>query len=296
MKKNNKWFALIISMILIIFISLLAISILDHIIPFSKNTKNIENSIWAYYQANSWIENALLAIKWQEPWFEQATILSNLAISNNFSIMWTWTRIPTINKWNSEFDQNWNKIRLGEPIQLEIWKNMIDPNNTDFYFRVPNLDNDNTSTETLSWWNIPIINWQLTSQDNILNATWSYIRASDICNSKDLCSEIDFSEKQWIDLNEDFGINQKFINYYLNNCNDITKKCSLKLSIVNELKTIHDVNIPYIEWYIDFGLKNVPLRYAVIKSQWKSYGFKKDLKARVPQQSVSEAFDFTIFQ
>ena len=61
------------------------------------------------------------------------------------------------------------------------------------------------------------------------------------------------------------------------------------------------VQVPYLEWKIDFdndnsGINNVPLRYVIIDAAWKSYWFRKDLKIRIPQQSVIEAFDFTVFQ
>jgi hypothetical protein len=38
------------------------------------------------------------------------------------------------------------------------------------------------------------------------------------------------------------------------------------------------------------------LRHAVIETQWKTFGFRKDLDISVPQQTISEAFDFTVFQ
>jgi hypothetical protein len=36
---------------------------------------------------------------------------------------------------------------------------------------------------------------------------------------------------------------------------------------VNTLETIDGISVPYIEWYIDFGSKNIPLRHAVIETQ-----------------------------
>jgi hypothetical protein len=39
--------------------SLLALFILEYIVPFSKNTKSIEQSVVAYYLADSGIEDAL---------------------------------------------------------------------------------------------------------------------------------------------------------------------------------------------------------------------------------------------
>jgi hypothetical protein len=86
------------------------------------------------------------------------------------------------------------------------------------------------------------------------------------------------------------------VNFYSDNCNDGNESCTLKLSIIDTLETTASVQIPYLEWYIDFYTKNVPLRYAMVQSSGKAYGFKKDLEIRVSQQTVSEAFDFTVFQ
>jgi hypothetical protein len=76
----------------------------------------------------------------------------------------------------------------------------------------------------------------------------------------------------------------------------VSENCILKLSVVNKLETIAGTSVPYIEWYIDFGSKKVPLRNARIETQGKTYGFRKDLEVSVPQQTISEAFDFTVFQ
>jgi hypothetical protein len=65
-----------------------------------------------------------------------------------------------------------------------------------FYFKVPNLDNDIISSEVLNGGDLPIINWSLVTPTNSLGALGSYINASDICDSKNTCSGIDFSFKQ----------------------------------------------------------------------------------------------------
>ena len=77
MKKNKEWFGIIIAILIVILISLLAISILDYIVPFSRNTKGIEHSVWAYYQANSGIEEALFHMSEEsyEVWDEFSTSL-----------------------------------------------------------------------------------------------------------------------------------------------------------------------------------------------------------------------------
>ena len=300
MKKNKEWFGIIIAILIVILISLLAISILDYIVPFSRNTKGIEHSVWAYYQANSGIEEALFHMSEEsyEVWDEFSTSLV-WTVSSNFSIVATGSRLPPIGNGNSEFDTDWNKIRVWEPIQLELGKwmlDIVDWSNISFYFRVPDLDNLASTAETLSWASIPIITWSLSANNTTINAAGTYVDANDICNSKDSCSAIDFSSKQWVDLDGSETSNERIENFYGIQCDTLSERCTLKLSVINTLETIAGTSVPYIEWYIDFGSKTVPLRHAVVETQWRTYGFRKDLEVSVPQQTVSEAFDFTVFQ
>jgi len=61
MKKNKKALSLVIAIGITLVMSVLALYILKYIIPFGKNTKNIEQSSVAYYQADSGIEDALFS-------------------------------------------------------------------------------------------------------------------------------------------------------------------------------------------------------------------------------------------
>jgi hypothetical protein len=91
--------------------------------------------------------------------------------------------------------------------------------------------------------------------------------------------------------------NVAFWIFYTANC--LSDKCILKFSVINELKTtdIPSVSIPYLEWRLNSWWTNMlPLRYSIIESSWKSYGFSKSLQIKVPQETVSQAFDFTVFQ
>ena len=298
MKKNNKWFSIIMALWLVIFINLIAISIIDYIIPFSKNTKGIENSIVSYYQAETWIENALYVLKWQVAWTESSTGLTSDAISSAFNITARWNILPPSWDWNSEYDSDWNQIAMWNPIQLEIWKWNIDFNSEDIEvnFKVPDLNwTDNLTNLILSWStnNLPIINWQLSSQNNTLNATGSYIiTADEICDINNSCSVLNLSWFIWIDLNWD---EDSIEDFYSAEC-WIWLWCILKLSVINKLEDdVNNISIPYLEWKMEFD-SFVPLRYSIIETEGKAYWYKKNLKVRVPQQTTNEAFDFTVFQ
>ena len=53
--------------------------------------------------------------------------------------------------------------------------------------------------------------------------------------------------------------------------------------------------IPYLEWKMK-NSNDMPLRYTIIKTKWRSIDFEKSLDVKIPQQTVNEAYDFTVFQ
>jgi len=297
MKKNNKkWFSLVLALWLVIFMTLITLNILDYIIPFSKETKDIENSVVAYYQANSWIENALYYLKTKDfkPGTENNSTLISNVIRNNYEITAVWNVLPPVWEWNSEFDENWNQIALWNAIQLEIWYWKVDFNKAEFAFKVPDFVGS-TSDLILDWdGNSPVINWQISSPNNTLNSDWSYLKVNDIWNSNDEFSdiELEFWTRDWIDLLEN---NYKIEDFYTNNCIWTSSGCILKLSLLNNIKLVSGPNIPYLEWQIDFD-QAVPLRYFTIKTTGNAYSYKKTLEIKIPQKTTNEAFDFTIFQ
>ena len=285
MNKNKKWLSLIIAIWLTLVMSLLVYYILEYIIPFWKNTKNIEHSINAYYQADSWIEDALYSMKTNVLWYEKTKNLSQV-IDYSIEMKAMWNTMPPAWEWNSEFDNNWNIIKIWEPIQIEVWNWVL--NNLKIYFRVPDLNNDWLHNETLAWWgSLKVVNWQLTAEDNTLNAenshiTWSQINWNDIW----------IFSRNWKTLDE---VVTTFSNFYSSNC-WWWKQCKLKMSILTNLKlSINNSSVPYLEWKIENDT-SIPLRYAIIKTSWKSYGFRKFLRVKIPQQTIWEAFDFTVFQ
>ena len=298
--ENKKWFSIIFAMWIVLISTLMAFTILEYIEPFSRNIKWIENSSRSYYEANAWVEEAMWHINQNRVGYETWTIMSNTNIWREFDVVAMWKNLPFSWLWNSWYDSNWNKIFLWGPIQLQLWWDVATLVDTDwvnikFTFKVPNLNWE--SWLTLSWGILPIINWQLSSQSDTLNSSWSYIIASNI-NNKDII----FNNKEWKILD---GTWQKFSEFFKGNCEEwewlwTWSWCVLKLSIINQLE-LDDNNwtiVPYLEWKIDStgSSKNIPLRYGIIKASGKSYGFKKKLEVRVPQQSISEAFDFTVFQ
>jgi hypothetical protein len=70
-----------------------------------------------------------------------------------------------------------------------------------------------------------------------------------------------------VDLDGNETSDERIENFYGSQCDALTERCTLKLSVINKLETISRTSVPYIEWYIDFGSKTVPLRHAVVETQ-----------------------------
>lgn len=305
LNNNKKAFSLVVAMFLMIVTSLLSLYLLEYIIPFSRNTKWMENWTKAYYQANKWIEDVLYSMKvnWNDPYYETWSTITSSWYS--YSLISTWVTIPIAWDWTSEFDEDYNKISISNPVQLLLKWNIDNFDKIKFYFKVPHFDESSNTPIDFIGWNTPIINWQLSSENDTLNAaSWSHILNSDINSSTWTINEINFDTfKEWETLWWTGLTMKAFFLDTSNNC--FSSWCILKLSIINELKTddTPPKKIPYLEYKIDFneaGPWSLPLKvanyYAIIRTNWKSTWYRKDLKLYIPQQTTIEAFDFTVFQ
>ncbi len=301
MKNNKKWFSLPLAIWLVIIISLLALSILEYIVPFSKDIKWVENGAKAYYQANSWVEEWLYHIYTRADEVAEKYKVFSWNASLEYKTISSGSLLPPAWEWNSEYDNDWNTISSWNPIQLSIWNWYVnDWSMVDVYFRVPDLDRDWASGDkALSWGTLPIINWQLSADNNTLNASWSIITSNDICSSNESsCDFLILYDSQWVDLNWNEWPDQKFDKFYEDNCDWTSSWCTLKFSIINKLETddTTPISIPYLEWKIDTDTNVIPLRYTKVEASGKAYGYKKNLEVKVATQTVNEAFDFTVFQ
>ncbi len=297
MQRNTWWFSMVIAIGLLLLVSLSAFVLLDTIMPFAKNTKGIEQSTSAYYFAGGAIEQALYQMKSRSG----ANITQEY---HSWNLLWTGTgflyqttssgnTIPLEGFWNSEYDNDFNQFSVAEQIQLEVWRNMVnDWNNVNFQFRIPSF----------TWWLLslsgttqPLIHWSLTSENNTLNASGSWIQIIDVNNMTNNPSiNWKINDKLWMDLT---GTGRTFSSFYNSNCEGTSSWCILKMSLVNNLLLTNGNRIPYLEYKIDFPSGNfVPLRHTRIEASGHAYGYKKDLEVFIPQQTLNQAFDFTIFQ
>lgn len=276
MNKSKKAFSILLAMGLVLISSLLAYIILEYMVPFWKNISGIENSTKAYYQANNWIELWLYFFSHRSNLIsENSKNYTSSPIDYKFSTISSWPIIPRSWFWTSDYNKDWDIISLSNPIQLSIWNNYINSFLIDF--RSPTV----WTISTLSG----VINWQLSGFNDTLNSWNSYITASNIN-----WWNINLWTKEWKKLD---WSSEYFSNFYATNCR-WSNKCILKFSVINDLKNNFWSILPYLERKVTTN--NIPLRYSIIQASWKSNGFTNYLQIKVPQETVSEAFDFTIFQ
>lgn len=301
---SKKWSALLITLFVTIIISIIAIYLLDKIVPFSRDVKWIENGNIAYYNWYTWIEQSLLAMSWADPALEVSSDTHMATVSGYTSqISATWSQIPRSWEWNSEYSTwDWNKIWPWKPLQLVINK-YIDWTKVDFYFRVPDLNQDWIYNEILTWTldNTGIINWILSGK----NASWSWVSLYASWES-DMITWLEtkwlvinwttgLGSRHWLDLNWSSNTFQTFSDNLL--CDNADKKCILKLSVVTPLLLSSWKFAPYLEYKIVItDNKTIPLQYAKIESDGYSFGFKKHIRRDVGQITSNEALDFTVFQ
>ena len=307
MKKlqNKKWFSLIFAMWLVLSISITIIYLLEYVMPFAKDTKWIEFSSNAYYQSTSAVEDGLYYVATNDLWDETSDPLEihrNSGLSEwyneidrkntdfGYDVIARGNTIPPVWEWNSEFDPDWNKLAIGEPVQLEIGENNW--SNATISLRIPDTGFwEGDYVQTMTWW---IISWQLSSENGtLISGTGSTIGREMLKSWYE--NEFNFANA----YNDGKTLTDEEISFpiFYNNCNAVGEKCTLKLSVINDLilDDYHNTPIPYIEYKIE-GANDIPLRYTRIRTSGFSNGFKKDLYIKVPQQTVNEAFDFTVFQ
>lgn len=279
MKKNKKAVSLVIVMWIVLLTSFLALAIMVIIIPFSKSVSWMEHSTKAYYLANSWIERWIYNIKQEE---EKDNYNFNVSKEGLNSPPWqrfftkttikkTWSVEPEIWKWDSDFDKDFNTISTWNPIQFWWWAKP-----EKIIFKIPATLWD-WASYFLENPNECYISWQIWYNDNGEFVTET--------SDKENCIK-------W----ENINWKNKITIDYFTNWKDASESI-LKFSVIDELKWkvgIKKVVFPYLEWkasWTDFNL-----RYATVDSTWKSADYVKRLNAKVPRDTVNEAFDFAVFQ
>lgn len=256
---------------------------MEYIVPFSRSTKDIENASIAQYQAFWGIEQSLYSISQENQWFSTWTTLIQEDFRQvSYNIIGSGSTIPR--PWTGNgLDPNWNRLSQTEPIQLLIGNGRI--SSIDLQLRVPSFWG--------SWnlWpsNTPLVLWQISSESQTLSASGWLIRTNDIPFNANIWN------RQWILISD--NSTQTFWGFYASHCNNISSECVLRISLINKiLQWLWSTELPYLEYQIDTGTRNIPYQITDIEAIWLSYGFSRTYNVRVPQATTSAAFDFTVFQ
>ena len=310
MKKNKKAFSLIIVMGLVLLSVLLGMNIINYIIPFSRDIVWFENAARSYYLANSWLEAWIYKLGEQE---NNLTPISTDYLSKNFKNIQKseadklsntvtiitenlWTVEPKPWNGDSEFDRDYNTISFWQPIQINVSKidNLSD---LSISFKVPKTDF--SSNFELVWEDTkPYLSWQLSSEKWFVNSWEDWAIKKGQINNKEINI---WAGLIWEALTNSWKIKLNISTAKTQYCGAV-ETCILKISLINDLKIKLDVsgqekevNIPFLEWKL-VGKKNFRFRYADLVSQWKATWYIRILEAKIPQTTVNEAFDFTVFQ
>lgn len=300
MKKDSTWFSILIGMTLTLLIVLSAMIILAYILPFMRAVKGIENAAGAYYQAYSGVEKSLMFLKTRElltteTWATQGAGSPSGTTYRTYS---SGSTIPQKGFWNSPYHPDYNIISPTDPIQLEIGgldlSGVSNLEDIYFHFKAPSLEWD--TSIAMTWSQQVLVTWTLSSKSgSILSATWpSHITESLVDTSDGSSVTFKMVTSTWAHFN---GDEQKTSEFYNENCKDTWSWCILRASVVNELWTSSWTQIPYLEYQLHFPNDiKIPDRYTRIESYGNSYGYQKKLEVQVPQQTIGQAFDFTVFQ
>lgn len=304
---NKQWFSILLAMWITLVTGMIAILILEFIIPFSKNIKWVENSSTAFYQSYSGIEEAMWFISQNDLWVgnTESFVQANPQ-DTAYSVASMTTIIPPTWKWNSEYNTDWNRFDNNFPIQLVIpdATPSIDFSNVDFTFRIPDELNNSNNVEWNDASQLYIINWIITGISDPNGTKWDWDDVPVVLNGintqlirKNEIWNVDISiwNREWRTID---WITCDITEFTTNSCSWISNiyDVTLKMSLVDQLILDNGSSIPYLEYQIDFWSDSVPGRYTQIETSGKSYGFRKNMDIKVPQQSTNQAFDFAVFQ
>lgn len=299
LRHSSRGSALLISMIILILVTLLTTVFLELIWGSAQTVQGIEASNVSYYQAVWVIEEQLIAsdVSKRTPWnianrtenFSQTG--RSLAVSTGASIM------PEAGKGNSPYDDDYNIISLGNPVQIVIPPWLGDWTTVSFEFRVPNIGSWSTlvsssmsasglilwtlgysgaslyasgETEIFRWWDIGTPTTALFPAFDGLTNSWSSVQVSDFTTN----------------------VNYLWTNWA--NCADYA--CTLKLSIIRPVLTDDNISLPFLEYRIDFGSVPVPSQFMILEATAYAYGFQRTRTIRIPQVTTNTALDFAVLQ
>ncbi len=304
--------ALLIGMWLIIILTVIWVVFLEKIWRFSDQTENIEQSNASYYLATSAIEEAIYTTDKRTPW--------GISLIGTGTIQTVWYTgaaspftqvVPRPGNGNSDFDPNWNIISLGDPVQIVI-PNGVRWNDVNFYFRVPDLDNNpvtNRDSLDVSLNGKWIVNWVIAASTEALFASGetNVFTDDEIIDWNNLSPPLVTIQNK--SGNTSSGWSMIFDFFYsnsshLNGTDPVNGKClsfwcTMKLSLLRPILLTWGKSIPFLEYKIDFTAwfpAWIPDQFINLSTKGYSNGFLRTRTIQIPQITTNTALDFTILQ
>lgn len=293
---SSRWSALLISLVIMTLLTIITTVFLEVIQWSSKLVQGLEASNAAYYQAIWVIEEQLIPadVNKKTPW-NIAPITQTLTSTWRSLLVETGSSImPTPSKWTSPYNDNYNIISLGQPVQIVIpdWVTWASVN---FEFRIPTIWSAWTWV-SLSMTNSWIILWTLGYSGASLYASWEtqIFRWNHINVSTNVFSSFSGITNSWSSSSvSNFYTDTNYLGPAWSKC--APYNCTLKLSMIQPVITADWRSLPFIEYKITFN-KTVPSQFMSLDATAYSYGFQRKRVIRIPQITTNTALDFAVLQ
>jgi hypothetical protein len=286
-------------MIILILVTLLTTVFLELIWWSAQTVNGIEASNAAYYQAVGIVEEQLInpSVTKKTPWNIQEKTEPFTNTGRSIDVSTGSIVMPEATKWNSPYDDNYNIIALGKPLQIVILDG-IDWTNVAFEFRVPQIDTSVGTWVAASLANSGIVLWTL-------GYTWASLYASgetqifqgnDINTVTNQFLSFTGNTNSWTSMSVNTFYNDSTNTYlWTSGARCANYACTLKLSMIRPIVTTDWRILPFLEYRIVFN-KAIPSQFMTIDATAYSYGFQRTRTIRIPQVTTNTALDFAVLQ
>lgn len=304
--RDKRWVGLIFALVSVVLLSMIMTVFYEIVIPRARNVKGIEQSNVAAYNAESGIETSLNSftgsdivslINQSGTWYSSSGILSYDCpgvAGNTCTFPESW-------KGNSPTSSDYNIIRPGSPIQIPFNNDIATFGGLSIVFHMPDAFGGSARTlkdqgtkEYFIWTfttnpSLPWMAQSITSQSGeLMPISWWNFSFQIEGNNLAKGIKNDGTKDIWLWF---------FINNKASDCSGY--KCTLKISLIRDLITDTNVQIPYLEYKVttDNGKPlKIPLQYATLTSTGTQGLFSKTVTREVERFTTNEAFDFTVLQ
>lgn len=294
--KNHRWSAILISLFILIILTIMTTVFMEKLLSFAKSSEWIENSNVAYYYALGSIEESLYTwgVNKYTPWnIKNISYGTTTSTGRNILAITWWQTIPFIGNGNSPYDNNWNLISRGDPVQIVIPAG-ITWNSVQLFFRVPQIEPGSNTWVHSTIVNSGVILWTLTSTGNSLFASGE--------TNVFIWNNLDGQGKYIHDKygNTNTWALMQFDSFYnaIAGTNCTNYKCTLKLSMIRDVLTNDGAGKPvsFIEYKITGFNVSIPQEFMKIQATGYANGFLRTRTLELPQITTNNALDFAVLQ